>query len=204
MVRTKKKKPMILCICGMAGSGKSTLAKRLAEKYRLRYYSGGDALKALALIEGYHNIERGWWESEEGLRFLERRDKDVKFDEEIDKKFLEVAQQGNVVLDSWTMPWLLKNGFKIWLEASVEKRAERIAERDGITVEEALKALKSKEKQTKAIYEKLYGFSLGEDFEPFQFILDTDNLGIDEAFQVSCKVIDNVILKSRKPAKSNC
>jgi cytidylate kinase len=204
MVRAnKKKKSMVLCVCGMAGSGKSTLAKKLAEKYGLRYYSGGDALKALALIEGYRNIERGWWESEEGLRFLERRDKDLKFDEEIDTKFLEVAQQGNVVLDSWTMPWLLKAGFKIWLEASVEKRAERIAKRDGITVKEALKALKSKEKQTKAIYEKLYGFSLGEDFEPFQFILDTDSLEADEAFQISCKVIDNVILKSKK-LKANC
>lgn len=199
MARAKrKKKPVIICICGMAGSGKSTQAKRLAEKYGLKYYSGGDALKALALIEGYRNVDQGWWESSEGLRFLERRDKDLKFDEEIDRKLLELAQQGNAILDSWTMPWLIDRGFKIWLDASPEKRAERIAQRDRITVEEALEALKSKERQTKAIYEKLYGFVLGEDFAPFQFILDTENLGADEVLHVLSNVLDNMIFKPRK------
>jgi len=109
---------------------------------------------------------------------------------------LELAQQGNVILDSWTMPWLLKKGFKVWLEASPEKRAERIANRDEISIEEALKALRNKEERTKAIYKKLYGFSLGEDFTPFNLILDTDNLKAGEVFQVLCKVIDNVVVNS--------
>jgi cytidylate kinase len=197
MVRSEmaeKKKSIIICICGMAGSGKSTLAKKLAEKYGLKYYSGGDALKAIALEEGYKPVERGWWESPEGMRFLEKRRQDPKFDVKVDQKLLELAKQGNVVLDSWTMPWLLKEGFKIWLEASIEKRAARVAKRDGITFEEAFKALKNKEEQTKAIYKKLYGFSLGEDFEPFNLILDTDYLKAEETFQALCMVIDNLIL----------
>lgn len=181
----------------MAGSGKSTLAKKLAKRYGLRYYSGGDALKALAMDEGYSPIEHGWWESQEGLRFLKKRAEDPQFDKEVDKKLLELARQGNVVLDSWTMPWLLKEGFKIWLEASIEKRAERIAKRDKISLEEALKALESKEKQTKAIYRELYGFSLGEDFTPFKLILDVDNLEAREVFQVLCAIMDNVV---RKPS----
>ncbi len=192
------KESMVICICGMAGTGKSTLAKRLAKKYGLRYYSGGDALKALAIEEGYKLLERGWWESKEGLRFLERRSKNPKFDETVDKKLLKLAQQGNVILDSWTMPWLLKEGFKILLEASPEKRAERIAGRDGISVKEAVKALKSKEEKTKAIYKKLYGFSLGEDFTPFYLILDTNNLDREEVFHILCLVMDNIVLKSSK------
>jgi cytidylate kinase len=193
----ERKKSIIICICGMAGSGKSTLAKKLAEKYGLKYYSGGDALKALAMEEGYKISESGWWESEEGKRFLEKRGKDPKFDKAVDKKLLELAKKGNVVLDSWTMPWLLKDGFKVWLEASPEKRAERIAVRDGISVKEAFNALKNKEEQTKAIYKKLYGFSLGEDFSPFNLILDTDCLEAEEVFQVLCMVIDNLILHSK-------
>jgi len=132
----------------------------------------------------------------EWVRFLEKRGKDPRFDEAVDKKLLELAQQGNVVLDSWTMPWLLKKGFKTWLEASPEKRAERTAKRDRISVEEALKALRNKEEQTRAIYKKLYDFSLGEDFTPFNLILDTDNLRAEEVFQVLCMVIDNVVLHS--------
>jgi cytidylate kinase len=180
----------------MAGTGKSTLSKKLAQKYKLKYYSGGDALKALATEEGYNSSSRGWWESSEGLGFLEKREKNLKFDKAVDDKLLEYAQQGNVLLDSWTMPWLLKTGFKIWLVASIEKRAERVAKRDKITVKEALQVLKEKEARTKAIYKKLYGFALGEDFAPFHLVLDTDNLNAEEVFQVLSMVMDNVVLNS--------
>jgi cytidylate kinase len=185
--------PLIICICGMAGSGKSTLAKKISQRYSLEYFSGGDALMALALEEGYHPLDRGWWESSEGMRFLEKRGKDPRFDRTVDKKLLEVARKGNVVLDSWTMPWLLGKGFKMWLEASAEKRAERIAGRDKISFKDALEALKRKEEQTKRIYREMYGFSLGDDLDPFNFILDTETLTAEEVFQVLCVVIDEIV-----------
>ena len=187
-------KKIVICISGMAGTGKSTLSKKLAEKYNLKCYSGGDALKELAKAEGYDVSRQGWWESPEGLNFLKERVIDPKFDKAVDAKLLEHAQQGNVLLDSWTMPWLLKEGFKIWLMASIEKRAARVAERDKITVNEAFNVLEEKEDRTKAIYKKLYGFVLGEDFAPFDLVLDTDNLDAEEVFEVLCRVINNVVL----------
>jgi cytidylate kinase len=192
---------LVICISGMAGTGKSTLAKKIAEKYGLRYYSGGDALRALAAERGYNSLGNGWWESSEGLEFLEQRKKDPSFDKAVDDKLLEYAAQGNVLLDSWTMPWLVKGGFKIWLAASVEKQAERISGRDNMTVEESLRALQEKEARTKAIYKKLYGFSLGEDFSPFDLILDTDNLTAAEVFNVLSMVIDNVVLGAKDGAQ---
>jgi cytidylate kinase len=195
-MKSAPEKKMVVCISGMAGTGKSTLAKKLAKKYKLRYYSGGDALKALAAEEGCNSSSRGWWESPEGLSFIKKREKNLKFDKAVDDKLLEYAQKGHVLLDSWTMPWLLKTGFKIWLVASIKKRAERIAKRDKIPINEALNVLKEKEAGTKTIYKKLYGFELGEDFEPFNLVLDTDNLDAGEVFQVLCGVIDNVVLKS--------
>jgi CMP/dCMP kinase len=191
-------KKTVICISGMAGTGKSTLSKKLAEKYNLKCYSGGDALKELAKAEGYDVSRQGWWESPEGLNFLKERVIDPKFDKAVDAKLLEYAQQGNVLLDSWTMPWLLKEGFKIWLMASIEKRAARVAERDKITVNEAFKLLEEKEDRTKAIYKKLYGFVLGEDFAPFDLVLDTDNLDAEEVFEVLCRVINNVVLSIPK------
>jgi cytidylate kinase len=194
--KVKIEKPVVICIGGMTGSGKSTLARKLAEKYKLEYLSGGDALMALALEGGYKSLEHGWWESGEGMRFLKEREKDHRFDETVDKKLLQMARKGNAILDSWTMPWLLDGAFKIWLEASPEKRAERIAGRDRISLEDALNALKRKEKQTKAIYKKLYGFNLGEDFAPFNFVLDTNNLKNEEVFRIVCMVMDNVVFTS--------
>ena len=194
--RENEAEALVISVCGMAGSGKSTVARKLAEKYHLKFFSGGDALKALALKEGFRPLDCGWWESEEGLHFLKMRRSDHGYDKRVDDELLEIADRGNVVLDSWTMPWLLKKGFKVWLEASVEKRAERIAQRDKMSLVEALQALGDKESQTKMIYRRLYGFRLGEDFEPFHFVLDTDNLNADEVFHVLCLVIDKTVLSS--------
>jgi len=186
----------VVCISGMAGTGKSTLAKKLARKYNLKYYSGGDALKELAKQEGYDVSVNGWWETPVGLNFLNKRVNDPKFDMAVDEKLLEYSKQGDVLLDSWTMPWLVKGGFKIWLQASFTKRATRVAERDGISFQEAVKVLEEKEAHTKAIYKALYGFVLGEDLAPFDFILDTDNLNADEVFEVLCRVMDNIVLSA--------
>jgi len=194
--KRRKGKPIVVCIGGMAGSGKSTVARKLAEKYKFNYLSGGDALKSLALEEGYKFPGPGWWESKEGMRFLAEREKDHRFDEAVDKKLLQMARKGNVILDSWTMPWLLRGAFKVWLEASPQERAERIAARDKMDLKEAWEALKLKEKQTKAIYKELYGFDLGEDFAPFNFILDTNDLNSEEVFRIICMVMDNVVFKS--------
>ncbi|MEM2913189.1 MAG: cytidylate kinase family protein [Candidatus Bathyarchaeia archaeon] len=193
-------KKIVICISGLAGSGKSTVARRIAEHYGLRYCSGGEALKNLAAEMGYETAERGWWETGGGINFMEKRLDNLDLDRRVDEKMLEWAREGNVVLDSWTMPWLLRNGFKIWLEASEDVRAQRVARRDGISVEEALRLMRERESKTKEIYSRLYGFRLGEDFEPFHVILDVNNLGREEVFKALCLIIDNMVLKKSQPS----
>jgi cytidylate kinase len=184
---------IVICISGMTGSGKSKVAKKLAAKYGLDYFSGGNALKTLAQEEGYNPDVIGWWETAEGLRFLQQRMGDPAFDRRIDEKLLELAEQGNVVLDSWTMPWLLKEGFKIWLEASPQVRAKRVVKRDDISIEEAVKALTEKDERTRQIYKNLYGFDLGHDLSPFNLVLATDELDPDEVFHAVCLVTDRLV-----------
>jgi cytidylate kinase len=189
----ERKKKVVLCISGMTGSGKSTVAKRLAAKYELDYFSGGNALKTLAQEEGYNSDIRGWWETTQGLSFLQQRIGDSVFDKRIDKKLLELAERGNVVLDSWTMPWLFSEGFKIWLEASPNIRARRVVKRDGISIEEASTALKEKDEKTRQLYLSLYGFNLGHDFSPFDLVLTTDELDPDEIFEAVSLVVDRLV-----------
>ncbi len=188
----KEKKKVVICVSGMTGSGKSTVAKRLAAKYGLDYFSGGNALKTLAQEEGYNPDVTGWWETAEGLKFLQQRMENPAFDKRIDKKLLELAEQGNVVLDSWTMPWLLKEGFKVWLEASPQVRAKRVMTRDSISIEEAVKALTKKDEQTRQLYKNLYGFDLGNDLSPFNLVLATDELNPDEVFHAVSLVTDRL------------
>jgi len=190
---TNEKKKVVICISGMTGSGKSTVAKKLADKYGLGYFSGGNALKILAQEEGYESDVRGWWETAEGLNFLKQRMADPVFDKKIDEKLLELAAEGNVVLDSWTMPWLLKEGFKVWLEASPQVRAKRVVTRDSISDEDALKALTEKDERTRQIYKSLYGFDLGHDLTPFNLVLATDELDPDDIFYAVSLVTDRLV-----------
>jgi cytidylate kinase len=194
---TATKKNIIICVAGLTACGKSTAARRLAEKYGLKYVSGGTALKEYAWKIGYKAKGRDWWETSEGMRFLEQRLRDPKFDKQIDAKLLEWAERGNVVLDSWTMPWLTKKGFKIWLEVSPRERAKRLARRDGISVEEAARVIREKDGKTKRIYESLYGFKLGEDYSPFDLVLDSESLTSDEVFDTLSLVIDRLVLERR-------
>lgn len=191
------KKDIVICIAGLTASGKSTVARRIADKFGLKYHSGGTALKELAVKVGYKAEGRGWWESAEGMRFFEQRLRDARFDKQVDAELLKVAEQGNVVLDSWTMPWLSEKGFKIWIEVSSEERARRLARRDKVSVEEAGKVLKEKDNKTKSVYEKLYGFKLGEDYSPFDLVLDTEHLSSSETFETLCLVIKRLVLKER-------
>ena len=190
---TNEKKKVVICISGMTGSGKSTVAKKLADKYGLGYFSGGNALKILAQEEGYDSDVSGWWETTEGLNFIKQRMADPVFDKKIDEKLLELAAEGNVVLDSWTMPWLLKEGFKVWLEASPQVRAKRVVTRDSISDEEALKALTEKDERTRQIYKSLYGFDLGHDLTPFNLVLATDELDPDDIFYAVSLVTDRLV-----------
>jgi len=191
----RRRGKIVICVAGMSGCGKSTVARRLAEKYGLRYFSGGDMLKALAIKSGYKPREKGWWETDEGRIFLQQRAKDPEFDKRVDEELMKWAKRGNVVLDSWTMPWLLKReAFKVWLEVSVDERAKRLSRRDRISVEEALRALEEKDGETKRLYKDMYGFDLEEDLSPFDLIFDTTELESDEVFRALCMVVDRLVL----------
>jgi len=192
---TAGKKRIVICVSGLTACGKSTAARRLAEKYEIKYVSGGTALKELALKMGYKTKAKGWWETPEGMRFLEQRLRDPKFDKQIDAQLLEWAAHGNVVLDSWTMPWLTKKGFKIWLEVSPTERAKRLSHRDGMSLKEAAQVIREKDGKTKRIYERLYGFKLGEDYSTFDLVLDSESLSSDEVFDTLSLVIERLVLK---------
>jgi len=189
---------VVICVAGLTACGKSTAARRLAERFRLKYVSGGTALKGLALKLGYKAKQRGWWESAEGMRFLEQRAHDPRFDKQIDAELMEQAERGNVVLDSWTMPWLSKTGFKIWLEVSPVERARRLTRRDGISLEKAMQIIKEKDSRTKQIYKSTYGFNLGEDYSPFDLVLDAERLSSDEVFDILSFVVERLALKQRR------
>ncbi len=183
----------VIIISGLAGSGKSTLARKLAKYFGLKAISGGDVLKEIAKEEGYKPTDN-WWETEEGMEFLKKRQNDESFDKKLDQKLIELAEKGGYVITSWSLPWIYGKGLKIWLEASQEERAKRISKRDGISFEDALRIVKKRDEENVKLYKKLYGFTLGKDLEVFDIIVDTN--GKDE--EVVFKEVLNKIKERRR------
>ena len=180
---------IVICISGFAATGKSTLGKRLAETLGLRYLSGGEGLKMLAVERGYRPGGQEWWETEEGLRFLEERLKNPEFDKLVDGKLLDAAKEGDVVIDSWVLPWLYREGFNIWLKASLKARAERMRKRSGLPLEEARRIIRQRDSESAELYRKLYGIELGRDYDPFHLVLDTSNLGEDSVYRIVLQAV---------------
>lgn len=175
----KEKKPTLI-FSGMAGSGKSSLARKMAEKFGLKYIAGGDILKEMAEKEGYRVSGNDWWETRDGIEFLGKRKKDFRFDRELDKIMLQKAEEGDYALTSWAIPWLGAKGIKIWVEASKEVRAKRIAGRDGIPYKSALKLIKTRDRENIALYRKMRGYTLGRDMGVFDLVLDANKKSIEE------------------------
>ncbi|MGC9156588.1 MAG: AAA family ATPase [Candidatus Micrarchaeia archaeon] len=181
-------------ISGLPASGKTTLAEKLAKKLGLKTASGSQILIELAKEHGYKPATANWWDTPDGMKFLHERASNPEYDMEVDKRLIEIASKGDVVITSYTLPWLTDFGIKIWLEASPEERAKRLAQRDGLSLEEAKEIIKQRDIENKDLYEKLYGIHLGSDFSPFHIVLDVNRLSADE-------VAKNVIEKIRKVEK---
>ncbi len=175
----------VICITGFAAVGKSTVGKKLAEKLGLKYVSGGDMLKAVAKEMGYKPTGQGWWETKKGLEFLKVRSRDLSLDKKADKRLLKICRAGGVVVDSWVMPWLLRNrSFNVWLTADKKLRAQRMAKRSKIPILKALRLLNRRDRESAAIYWKLYRIKMGEDFDPFHLIVDTGRLNPDQVVEI--------------------
>lgn len=141
---------MLIIISGFAGSGKSTLADSLGEALGLKVIHASAVLRDMsiegvdALKDATHEKIKDWWESEEAEEFMKKRMKDGSLDRALDEKLIEIAKQENVILDSWTMPYLFDGGFKVWLEASPDERARRVAQRDNSDFESVLTKIRDR------------------------------------------------------------
>jgi len=88
------------------------------------------------------------------------------------------------VIDGWVIPWLVDDGFKVWLKADLETRAARLAKRGKMGYEEALKVLKEREERNRELYMRLYGIKWGEDLAPFHLVLDSTRLGKEDVLRI--------------------
>jgi cytidylate kinase len=168
-----------IIISGMPAVGKTTVSRMVASRLSLKVLGGGDVLKEMAVEEGYSPGGEDWWDTAEGMKFLSERKRSSNFDQEVDERLLQKAKGGDVVITSYTLPWLSKHGIKVWLSASVRSRAGRMARRDHLDQAKCMKVVAVRDVENRRLYRKLYGIKFGSDLEPFHLVVETDS--IDES-----------------------
>ena len=180
-----------IIISGPPAIGKTTIAKGLAKEFDLIHLSGGDILKELAEEIGFETKGDDWWDTQEGINFLSHRQKNSEFDKNVDDKLKKLFSQGNVVITSYTLPWLVKGGVKIWLAGSKENSAQRMITRDNLSKNNALEIVQKRYNENKVIYKTLYGFVFGEDLSVFDKIIETDDLNAEQVLEIAKSTMRN-------------
>ena len=178
-----------IIISGPPAIGKTTIAKAITEEFGLTHLSGGDILKELAEEEGFKTGGDDWWDTQEGMNFLSQRQENSEFDKKVDEKLKKHFLDGNVVITSYTLPWLLEGGVKIWLEGSKENSAQRMTTRDNLSKDSALEIVQKRYQENKKIYKALYGFEFGEDLSVFDKVIETDNLNASQVLDIAKTVV---------------
>ena len=182
-----------IVISGPPAVGKTTVAKGLAEEFKLQYLSGGDVLKEMAREHGFDSTGDDWWDTEDGMKFLNQREQNSEFDKKLDEKLIGLFDQGGMVITSYTLPWLIKNGIRIWLEGSHESSTKRMQSRDSMSPEDAYEITKKRFDKNKALYKKLYNFDFGKDTSVFDLIINTDNLTAQQVIDVTKETVRKLL-----------
>ncbi len=148
---------------------------------------------------GLNSKNPSFWDKEAGLQLLAMRSRNYELDKKLDRHLKELASKGGTCMDSWTMPWLSKESkdVRIWLNASSETRAKRIAKRDKTRVEDAVKVIRERDEKNFKLYYAMYGIRYGDDVKPFDLVLNTDQLSQKQVAEIVSTFV-KIALKAKK------
>ncbi|NHW44647.1 MAG: AAA family ATPase [Candidatus Verstraetearchaeota archaeon] len=177
---------LVIAISGKPGAGKTTYAKEVARLFNLRYVSSGSLFRQLAIERGVSLVE---------LHKL--AEKDFGIDRIVDGRAVEEAKKGDVVVEGHLAGWVLRDfsDLRIFFTAPLEVRAMRVAARDGVPYEEALRELELREESNKLRARLLYGFDL-DDLSIFDVVFNTNRLS-KEVITETLKTLISKFIESR-------
>ncbi len=139
---------MKISICGLTGVGKTTAASYVARMLNIPHISF--SFKEEAKLRGITLSE---------LQKLAEQNKniDLEFD---DRQKGEIKKHDSFVTSTWLGPWFADADLNVWLYAEDSIRAERVAKRDGVSYEDALKSMMRRDAQNKKRYLEVYNINI--------------------------------------------
>ena len=176
---SSERRPTI-AISGKSGCGNSTVSPLVAEQLGLKL-----------LNYTFKDMAR-----EEGLTFAElcaRAEQDESYDRRLDTRVQELASQGGYVVGNRLAIWLIRDAdLRVYLDAPLEIRAARIAQREGLSVEQAVKDTRERDGRDRARYLRLYDIDL-DSRDAAELVLDT---AASDQFQIADRIVERFRQKS--------
>ncbi|MFC7059449.1 (d)CMP kinase [Halovenus salina] len=172
---------MLITVSGQAGSGKSTLAAALADALDYEHVSGGDIFRDLA-------AERDL----SPLKLNRLAEDDDQIDRDLDRRLRRTARESeDLVLESRLAGWMAGDhaDLKIWLDAPLDVRAERIADREDKTVETAREETEARTESESKRYQEYYGIDI-RDLSIYDLVVDTARWSPDGVLSLTETAID--------------
>jgi cytidylate kinase len=153
---------LLIAVSSKSGCGNSTVSRIVAERLGVRLVN-----------YTFHDMAR-----ERGLSFDEvcrRAEENASYDHELDRRQVELARQGSCVLASRLAIWLLEEDadITVYLTASLQVRAQRIARREGWSVETAHQDTLARDARDRQRYLRLYGIDVDR-YAHASLVLDTE------------------------------
>ena len=176
-----------IILSGLPAAGKTTVGGILCDILGFKLLGGGDILKEMAAERGFKVTGREWWDTPEGVKFVKERESNPNFDKEVDRRLEEKIIKGGVVVTSYTAPWIINAGFKVWLGGSIARRTERMARRDGTDIKDIRKVIQVRDSENSKLYKNLYNIDYGKDLSPFSLIVDTNEISPEEVAEIIIK-----------------
>jgi len=161
---------MLITVSGPAGSGKSTLAADLAARLGYEHVSGGDIFREIAAERGLTPLELN-----------ELAEEDDRIDRDLDARLRSTARdRSDLVLESRLAGWMAGDhaDLRVWLDAPLDVRAARIADREDKPVETAREETGARTESEALRYREYYGIDI-EDRSIYDLVVNTARWGPD-------------------------
>jgi len=173
---------MRITVSGPPGSGTTTLAEAVSSRFDLEHVSSGDVFRSMARERGVSLSEFG--------RVAEE---DPEIDREIDKRQTEIGRENDdIVLEGRLSGWMVEDAdLRVWLDAPVDVRAERVAERERQTAEEARVEIEEREASESKRYQEIHGIDI-DDLSVYDLVVDTSTWDEEGVAEITTTAVERL------------